>query len=83
VAGAHIGNPVNHVKNSAVFDRILGSLPAGPQDIMVIFDVPLFTRVPIREAMSFLDLHFEEEYPEAFPPSPDILILEFRWPFYE
>jgi hypothetical protein len=39
----------------------LGVLRAGPQDIMVSFDmVSLFIRVPIRETMSLLSRHFEE-----------------------
>jgi hypothetical protein len=55
--GSHPGNSAHHVKNSTEFVCTLGSLRAGPYDIMVSFNVVLlFTRVTIREAMSLLSL---------------------------
>lgn len=60
--GSHTGNSPHHVKNSTDFGHTLGSLRTGPQDIMVSFDVvSLFTRVLIRETMSLLSRHFEED----------------------
>jgi hypothetical protein len=53
--------------NSTDFVRTVGSLRAGPQDITASLDVvSLFTRVPIRETMSLLSRHFEEDILRLF-----------------
>jgi hypothetical protein len=50
------------MKKSADFIHTFGSLHAGPQDIMISFDVvSFFIRVPVREARSLLHCHFEED----------------------
>jgi hypothetical protein len=57
----------SHVKNSADFIHKFGSLHAGPQDIMISFDeVSFFIMVPVREAMSLLGRHFEEDILRLF-----------------
>jgi hypothetical protein len=54
------GSP-HHVKNSADTIRTLDSACAELQDIMVNFNaVSLFTRLLIKEAMSFLRRYFED-----------------------
>jgi hypothetical protein len=46
---------------------MLAALRICPQDIMVSFNVvSLFTRVPIRETMSLLGQHFEEDIQKIF-----------------
>jgi hypothetical protein len=51
----------------------LGSFCAGPQDIVVSFDVSFFARVPNRDATSLPGQHFEEDILRLF----HLLILQF------
>jgi hypothetical protein len=56
---SHTGNSPHHIKNSTDFGHTLGSLCTGPA-------VSLFTRVPIKEIMSLLSRHFEEDILRLF-----------------
>jgi hypothetical protein len=59
--GEYVGNSPRHVKNSMEFINTIKSLRAGPEDILVSFDVvSLFTMVPIVEALRLLSRHFDE-----------------------
>jgi hypothetical protein len=62
----------------------LGSLRICPQDIMVSFDVvSLFTRVPIKETMSLLSRHFEEDILKLFRHVLTSSYFCFAGQFYE
>jgi len=43
----HIGNSLHHLRNSEDFICALGSFQVQLNDILVSFDISLFTRVPI------------------------------------
>jgi hypothetical protein len=59
--GEYVRNSPRHVKNSMEFINIIKSLRAGPEDILVSFDVvSLFTMVPIVEALCLLSRHSGE-----------------------
>jgi hypothetical protein len=82
--GCRTANSPHHVKNSTDFACTLGSLYAGPQDIMVSFDVVLlFTRVPIRKAMSLLSQHFEKDILRLFHHVLKTSCFSFSSQFYE
>jgi hypothetical protein len=60
--GEYVKNSPRHVKSSMEFINIIKSLRAGPEDILVSFDVvSLFTMVPIVEALRLLSWHFDED----------------------
>jgi hypothetical protein len=57
----HIGDSPQHVRNSMDFIHTIRTLPVGPRDILVSFDVvSLFTMVPLEEAFRLLSWHFDE-----------------------
>jgi hypothetical protein len=82
--GSHIGSSPHHVRNSTEFVHNLGSLRVCPQDMMVSFEVvSLFTRVPIRETMSLLSRHFEEDILTPFRHVLTSSYFSFAGQFYE
>jgi hypothetical protein len=82
--GSHIGSFPHHVRNSTEFVHTLGSLHVGPQDIMITFDVvSLFTRVPLKETMSLLSRHFEEDILTLFRHVLTSSHFSFTGQFYE
>jgi hypothetical protein len=59
--GEYVGNSPRHVKNSMEFMNTIKSLRAGPEDILVSFDVAsLLTMAPIVEALRLLSRQFDE-----------------------
>jgi hypothetical protein len=60
--GKYVGNSPRHVKNSTEFINTIKSRRAGPEDILVSFDVvSLITMVPIVEALRLLSRLFDED----------------------
>jgi hypothetical protein len=67
------------VRNSIEFVCILGALRVDNRDKMVRFDeVSLFTRVPIKDTMYLLGLHFEEDILKLFRHVLAISYLRFN-----
>jgi hypothetical protein len=65
--GEHVEHSPRHVRNSTGFINIIKSLRAGPEDILVSFDVvSFFTMVPLGEALRLLSRHSEDDILRLF-----------------
>jgi hypothetical protein len=81
---SHTGNSPHHVRNSMEFVLTLDSPQVNPHDIMVTFEVvSLFTRVPIKDTMDLLGLHFEEDILIFFRNVLTTACFSFNGHFYE
>jgi hypothetical protein len=66
-----------------VFINTIKFLRAGPEDILVSFDVvSLFTMVPIVEALHLLSRHFDEDILGIFHYVPTSSFFRFNRQFY-
>jgi hypothetical protein len=82
--GKYVGNSPCHVKNSMEFINTIRSLRAGPEDILVSFDVvSLFTMVPIVEALHLLSQHFDEDILRLFHHVLTCSFFRFNSQFYK
>jgi hypothetical protein len=80
----YVGNSPRHVKYSMVFINTIKSLRAGPEDILVSFDVvSLFTKVPIGEALHLLSWYFDEDILRLSCHALTSPISSFNSQFYE
>jgi hypothetical protein len=82
--GEYVGNSPRHVKNSTVFINIIKSLRAGPEGILVSFDVvSLLTMVPIVKALRLLSLQFDENILRLFRHVLNSSFFRFNGKLYE
>jgi hypothetical protein len=81
--GEYVGKSPRHMKNSMEFINTK-SLRAGPEDILVSFDVvSLFTMVPIVEALRLLSRNFDEDILRLFRHMLTSSFSRFNGQFYE
>jgi hypothetical protein len=65
--GGHMENSSHHVQNSVEFINTIKSLRAGPEDILISFNVTLlFTKVSIGEALHLLSCHVDQDILRLF-----------------